>query len=159
MVLNDIPEHYRAEVDELLVPFLRRKNVPVLGVIASDPIMSALKVSDFAERLAGKVISAHHKADRVVENFLIGTMQVENFLAHFVRHKNSAIIVWRRQVDVQLVALEAAVLVSSLPEICTPTTSFSPGPRCSRRDHHGSRGHFSVAKKMGISCPGTSCAT
>ncbi|HWR04586.1 MAG TPA: phosphotransacetylase family protein [Humidesulfovibrio sp.] len=108
VILNDIPEHYRPEVDELLVPFFRRKGVDVLGVIASDPIMSAIKVSDLAERLGGKVISAHHKADRVVENFLIGTMQVENFLAHFMRHKNSAIIVGGDRSDVQLVALEGS---------------------------------------------------
>ncbi len=108
VVLNDIPEHYRPEVDDLLVPFFRRKGVDVLGVIASDPIMSAIKVSDLAERLGGKIISAHHKADRVVENFLIGTMQVENFLAHFMRHKNSAIIVGGDRSDVQLVALEGS---------------------------------------------------
>jgi BioD-like phosphotransacetylase family protein len=108
VILNDVPEHYRQEVDELLVPFLRRKGVTVLGVIASDPIMGAIKVSDLAERLGGKVISAHHKADRVVENFLIGTMQVENFLAHFVRRKNSAIIVGGDRSDVQLVALEGS---------------------------------------------------
>jgi len=107
-ILNDIPEDYRAEVDELLAPFLRRKGVEVLGVIASDPIMSAIKVSDLAERLGGKVISAHHKADRVVEDFLIGTMQVENFLTHFMRHKNSAIIVGGDRSDVQLVALEGS---------------------------------------------------
>jgi uncharacterized protein len=108
VILNDIPEHYRPEVDELIAPFLRRKGVEVLGVIASDPIMSAIKVSDLAERLGGKVISAHHRADRVVEDFLIGTMQVENFLAHFIKHKNSAIIVGGDRSDVQLVALEGS---------------------------------------------------
>ncbi|PKN09428.1 MAG: hypothetical protein CVU73_00255 [Deltaproteobacteria bacterium HGW-Deltaproteobacteria-8] len=108
VILNDIPEHYRPEVDELIVPFFKRKGVDVLGVIASDPIMSAIKVSDLAERLGGKIISAHHKADRVVENFLIGTMQVENFLTHFMRHKNSAIIVGGDRSDVQLVALEGS---------------------------------------------------
>ncbi|MDQ7834392.1 MAG: DRTGG domain-containing protein [Humidesulfovibrio sp.] len=108
LILNDIPEHYRPEVDDLIVPFFKRKGVDVLGVIASDPIMSAIKVSDLAERLGGKIISAHHKADRVVENFLIGTMQVENFLTHFMRHKNSAIIVGGDRSDVQLVALEGS---------------------------------------------------
>ncbi len=108
VILNDIPESYRPEVDELMAPFFRRKGVEVLATIPSDPIMSAIKVSDLAERLGGKIISAHHKADRVVENFLIGTMQVENFLTHFMRHKNSAIIVGGDRSDVQLVALEGS---------------------------------------------------
>ncbi|SNR59842.1 hypothetical protein SAMN04488503_0255 [Humidesulfovibrio mexicanus] len=149
VVLNDIPEHYRAEVDELLVPFLRRKNVPVLGVIASDPIMSAIKVSDLAERLGGKVISAHHKADRVVENFLIGTMQVENFLAHFVRHKNSAIIVGGDRSDVQLVALEGScpclILTGNLHpnDIILTRSEVLQTPIIMVREDT-----FSVAKKM-----------
>ena len=42
----------------------------------------------------------------MVENFLIGTMQVENFMTHFRKHKNSAVIVGGDRSDVQLVALE-----------------------------------------------------
>ena len=42
----------------------------------------------------------------MVENFLIGTMQVENFLTHFKKHRNSAVIVGGDRSDVQLVALE-----------------------------------------------------
>ncbi|WP_022660558.1 phosphotransacetylase family protein [Paucidesulfovibrio longus] len=108
VVFNDVPEGYRAEVDELIVPFLERQGLDVFGVIPSDPVMGAIKVSDLAARLSGKVVSAHGRADRVVENFLIGTMQVENFMTHFRRHKNSAIIVGGDRADVQLVALEGA---------------------------------------------------
>ena len=149
VVLNDIPEHYRAEVDELIAPFFRRKGVDVLGVIASDPIMSAIKVSDLAERLGGKIISAHHKADRVVENFLIGTMQVENFLAHFMRHKNSAIIVGGDRSDVQLVALEGScpclILTGNLypNDIILTRSEVLQTPIIMVREDT-----FSVAKKM-----------
>jgi BioD-like phosphotransacetylase family protein len=108
VVFNDVPEGYRAEVDDLIIPFLERQGLDVFGVIPSDPVMGAIKVSDLAARLSGKVVSAHGRADRVVENFLIGTMQVENFMTHFRRHKNSAIIVGGDRADVQLVALEGA---------------------------------------------------
>jgi hypothetical protein len=106
VVFNDVPEHYMDELKEVIVPFLERRGVKVLGVIPRDPLMGAIKVSDLAERLFGKIISAHAKVDRVVENFLIGTMQVENFMTHFRRHKNSAVIVGGDRADVQLVALE-----------------------------------------------------
>lgn len=106
VVFNDVPEYYMAELKELIVPFLERRGVKVLGIIPRDPLMGAIKVSDLAERLFGKIISAHAKVDRVVENFLIGTMQVENFMTHFRRHKNSAVIVGGDRADVQLVALE-----------------------------------------------------
>ncbi|MDD4731405.1 MAG: phosphotransacetylase family protein [Desulfovibrio sp.] len=108
VIFNDVPESYRAEAEDLIGPFLERNGVNVVGVIPSDPVMGAIKVSDLAERLSGKIVSAHLQADRVVENFLIGTMQVENFMTHFRRHKNSAIIVGGDRSDVQLVALEGA---------------------------------------------------
>lgn len=106
VVLNDIPPNFLNEVDGLIRPFLEKNGVKVLGVIPKDPLMGAIKVGDLAERLGGKVISAQNKSDKVVENFLIGTMQVENFMTHFRKNKNSAIIVGGDRSDVQLVALE-----------------------------------------------------
>ena len=106
VVLNDIAPNMVDEVGNLIKPFLERNGVKVLGVIPRDPVMGAIKVSDLADRLGGKIISAHTKADRIVESFLIGTMQVENFLTHFRKNKNAAIIVGGDRSDVQLVALE-----------------------------------------------------
>jgi len=106
VILNDIPPNFMNEVETLIKPFLESQGIKVIGVIPKDPLMGAIKVSDLAERLGGKVISAHNKADKVVENFLIGTMQVENFMTHFRKHKNSAVIVGGDRSDVQLVALE-----------------------------------------------------
>ncbi len=106
VILNDIPPHFMDEVNQLLAPFLEKRGIKVLGVIPRDPLMGAIKVGDLADRLGGKIISAHNKSDRVVESFLIGTMQVENFMTHFRKKKNSAIIVGGDRSDVQLVALE-----------------------------------------------------
>ena len=106
VVLNDVPPQFMDEVNQLLAPALEKKGVKILGVIPRDPLMGAIKVGDLADRLGGKIISAHNKAERVVESFLIGTMQVENFMTHFRKKKNSAIIVGGDRADVQLVALE-----------------------------------------------------
>jgi len=106
VILNDIPPAMREEVDNLIIPFLERSGIKVLGAVRHDPVMSAIKVSKLAERLGGKVISAHGKTDKVVESFLIGTMQVENFMTHFRKHRNSVVIVGGDRSDVQLVALE-----------------------------------------------------
>lgn len=106
VILNDIPAHYQDELDNMLIPFLNRKEVSVFGSIPQDPLMGAIKVGDLAKRLGGRIIAASSKSDRVVENFLIGTMQVENFMTHFKKSKNSAVIVGGDRSDVQLVALE-----------------------------------------------------
>lgn len=105
-ILNDIPQYFNDELESMLIPFLESKKIKVLGVIPKDPLMGAIKVNDLATRLGGKIISAPDKTDKVVENFIIGTMQVENFMLHFKKSKRSAIIVGGDRSDVHLVALE-----------------------------------------------------
>ena len=105
-ILNDVPPDFMEEVTDQLVPFLESRDVKILGVIPSDPVMGTITVADLADRLGGKVVSAHNAADRLVERFLIGTMQVENFMTHFRKQRNSAVIVGGDRSDVQLVALE-----------------------------------------------------
>jgi len=105
-ILNDIPADYTDEVKNRLVPFLERSGVKVLGILPRDPLLGAVQVGELAQRLGGRVVTAKDKADRVVENFLIGSMQVENFMTHFRKNKNTAIIMGGDRSDVQLVALE-----------------------------------------------------
>ncbi len=149
VILNDITPNFMDEVESLIVPFLNRSGVNVLGVIPKDPLMGAIKVADLADRLGGKVISAQHKAERIVESFLIGTMQVENFLTHFRKNKNAAVIVGGDRSDVQLVALEGdspcLVLTGNLypNDIILTRSEVLEIPIIVVRDDT-----FSVAKKM-----------
>jgi BioD-like phosphotransacetylase family protein len=106
VVLNDVPPAFLDEVHGHLAPFMEARGIPVMGILPRDPLMGSITVGDLATRLGGKVISAHHRTDRVVSQFLIGTMQVENFMLHFRKKKNAAVIVGGDRADVQLVALE-----------------------------------------------------
>jgi BioD-like phosphotransacetylase family protein len=106
VIINDVPQGAMEEIEGMIAPLLERQGVKVLGILPRDPLLGAIKVADLAERMGGRIVTAHHKADRVVEDFLIGTMQVENFLTHFRRRRNAAIIVGGDRSDVQLVALE-----------------------------------------------------
>ncbi|HMB31822.1 MAG TPA: DRTGG domain-containing protein, partial [Desulfohalobiaceae bacterium] len=106
VVFNCVPESHISLVDELLKPLMERRQVNILGTIPEDPILNAIKISELANRLGGKIITVPNKAEKIVENFLIGTMQVENFMTHFKKRKNSAIIVGGDRSDLQLVAIE-----------------------------------------------------
>lgn len=106
VVLNDVPPSFNSEVNSLIVPFLETNGIPVPGVIPHDPLMSSIQAGDLAESLGGKLITAQNKATGMVENFLIGTMQVENFMTYFRRNQNAAVIVGGDRADVQLVAIE-----------------------------------------------------
>lgn len=106
VVLNDVPQHYMDEQQELVEPFLIRHGVKVLGVIPNDPVLSSISVGRLAEQLPGKIIASQRHTDQRVESFLIGTMQVENFLTHFKKRRNCAMITGGDRSDLHLVALE-----------------------------------------------------
>ncbi len=106
-VLNGVPENKLNIANELITPLLDRNGIDVLGIIPEDPFLKAIKVSEIAERLGGNVIVSSTDSDISVESFLIGTMQVENFMIHFKKRKNSAVIVGGDRSDIQLVAIES----------------------------------------------------
>ena len=105
-VLNDIPGSFMAEIDSVIRPFLERNGIPVLGVIPRDPLMGSIRAHELADGLGGRLVASQGRADGMVENFLIGTMQVENFMTYFRRNPNAAVIVGGDRADVQLVAIE-----------------------------------------------------
>jgi len=106
VVFNDIPASFTAEIDSVIRPSLERNGIPVLGVIPHDPLMSSIRAFELAEGLGGRLIAAQNRAEGMVENFLIGTMQVENFMTYFRRNQRAAVIVGGDRADVQLVAIE-----------------------------------------------------
>lgn len=105
-VLNDVPFSFMAEIDSVIRPYLERNGVKVLGIIPRDPLMGSIRAFELAEGLGGRLVAAQNRADGMVENFLIGTMQVENFITYFRRNPNAAVIVGGDRADVQLVAIE-----------------------------------------------------
>ncbi len=105
-VLSDVPGHSQEEINTVIVPFLNSRGVKVFGVIPHDRLLGSMTVGNLSQSLGGKLISAGHKADVVAESFLIGTMQVENFLTHFRKYPKAAVIVGGDRSDLQLVALE-----------------------------------------------------
>ncbi|MDL2291055.1 AAA family ATPase [Desulfovibrio sp. OttesenSCG-928-F20] len=105
-VLNDVPFSFMAEIESVIRPYLERKGVRVLGIIPRDPLMGSIRAHELAEGLGGRLVASQSRADGMVENFLIGTMQVENFMTYFRRNPNAAVIVGGDRADVQLVAIE-----------------------------------------------------
>ncbi len=107
-ILNDVPDYFMQETQDFVVPMLENRQVKVLGIIPHDDVLKAITIGDLASQLGGKIISMHAKADQIVQNFLIGTMQIENFMTHFHKNKNVAVIVGGDRSDLQLVALEGS---------------------------------------------------
>ncbi len=105
VVLNDVPEKDRRDVDEVLVPYLGSRGVRVLGIIPREPALWAMRAGDLVQALGGRPAAGNAGASRMVEGFIIGAMQVDNFMTHLHRHPNRAVIVGGDRVDLQLAAL------------------------------------------------------
>ena len=106
VILNSVPATFNTEVESLIRPFLERQGIRVLGVLPSDPLMSSIRTDALAEGLGGRLVAAQRSSERMVSSFLIGTMQVENFMTYFRKSSNAAVIVGGDRADVQLVAIE-----------------------------------------------------
>jgi len=106
VILSDVSGHYMEEVNSVLAPFLNRRGVKVLGMIPHDRLMNSVTVESLAQRLGATIISGGAKAQDSAESFIIGAMQVENFLTHFRKHPRAAVILGGDRSDLQLVAIE-----------------------------------------------------
>jgi len=105
-VLNDVPTYLLDEMRRVFVPFLAARGVATLGLLPRDSLLAAISVDNLAERLGGTLLNAPKPGSGLVESFLIGTMQVENFLTHFRKQTRAAVIVGGDRTDLQLVAIE-----------------------------------------------------
>jgi uncharacterized protein len=107
VILNKITQEYMKSVEEYVKPFFKRKGIDILGVLPHDPILGSITVEELNEMLGGKVLCCHDKLDNLVENFLIGAMQVDKASEYFKKIRNNAVIVGGDRSDIQLSALES----------------------------------------------------
>lgn len=107
VVLNKVTHEYKQGIKDYIVPFLERKGVDVLGILPHDSLVASVKVEDLNDMLGGKVLCRHDRLDNLVEQFLIGAMQVDKAIEYFKRTKYNAVIVGGDRADMQLSAIEA----------------------------------------------------
>ncbi|MEA2015646.1 MAG: phosphotransacetylase family protein [Actinomycetota bacterium] len=106
VIINWVPRSQMEYAEDLVIPFLKRKNIEILGYIVSDKILSSVSVKEMAEKLGGQIICAQDKVDELVETFMVGAMGQEQALKFFQRKVNKAVITGGDRADVQLAALE-----------------------------------------------------
>jgi BioD-like phosphotransacetylase family protein len=74
-----------------------------------DTLLGSLQVSDLADHLSADVVSGKDGLGGLVENFLVGGMQVDKFISYLLKSPASGIIVGGDRTDIQLVAIENGV--------------------------------------------------
>ena len=119
VVLNDVAENELRDTEAYLVPWLEAQGIAVLGIVGHDQELGMIRVLDLAQGLKGRVVTGTSRNKGMVKGFLIGTMQVDNFMMHLRRKPGSAVIVGGDRADLQLAALHAGssciILTGNIP--------------------------------------------
>jgi BioD-like phosphotransacetylase family protein len=106
VVFNRVEAHDMDEIKNLVSPFLERNALDVYGALPVDRLLGSVGVKDLVDYLDGNVVCGKEKLGDLVENFLVGGMQVDKFITYMLKSPSSAVIVGGDRTDIQLVAIE-----------------------------------------------------
>ena len=107
-VINKVPPDGVEYMRKTAGPFLKKKGIPLLGVLPVDKVLNSITIRQLNESLGGRVLCSHDRLDEFVENFSIGAMDVESALKYFRRTPNKAVVTGGHRSDIQLAALETS---------------------------------------------------
>ena len=108
VVINETSRGHADDVRDIVVPYLVRHSLPVLGVLPKDPMLAAPSVAELAEGLHAEILCSPEKTGELVEHMLVGAMSMESALTYFRRQPNKAVITGGDRADIQLAALETS---------------------------------------------------
>jgi BioD-like phosphotransacetylase family protein len=108
-VFNRVAALDMDEIKDPVTSFLSRKDVEVYGSIPLDAVLGSLGVGELADHLGADVVCGKDNMGGMVENFLVGGMQVDKFISYLLKSPSSGIIVGGDRTDIQLVAIENGV--------------------------------------------------
>lgn len=106
VVFNKVQAVDLAEINDFVSPFLHRKGIEVFGSLPADTLLGAMAVRDLVDHLGADVVCGNDGLNALVENFLVGGMQVDKFITYLLKSPRSAVIVGGDRTDIQLVAIE-----------------------------------------------------
>ncbi len=91
-------------------PLLEEKGV-LLGIILEDPIVTSPTVLEYQEALGGEVLAGEDQLNRIVEDVVVGSMNIESALSYLRRSPNKAVITGGDRSDLALTAMETSTSV------------------------------------------------
>ncbi len=108
VILNDVPEKFKATVTQFVIPFLEQNQIAVLGQIPSHALLRSISVREIVQQLGAEVLCCSDRLNLMVEQLAIGAMNVNSALRYFNRASNMAVVTGGDRTDIQLAALESS---------------------------------------------------
>lgn len=122
VVINAVPQDAQAMVQESLIPYLEKEDIPVYGWLPYQQSLTAVTISEIVELLDAQILTGEHLGGLLVENLTVGAMTVESALPRFRRQVNKAVVTGGDRADIQAAALETSTSVLVL------TGNLQPSP-------------------------------
>jgi uncharacterized protein len=107
-ILNRVTEDAIEFVDQLAIPYLEKRGVPIYGRIPHVSTLAALTVRELIEHLNARVLTERASLNGLVESLTVGAMTAEVALHRFREYSNKAVITGGDRTDIQLAALETS---------------------------------------------------
>jgi BioD-like phosphotransacetylase family protein len=111
LVINAVPRPQMRFVREVACPLLQARQIPVLGVLPEERLLSSVSVRELVEQLGGETLCCQEGLDDLVEYLMVGAMTAEAAITYFRQRPNKAVITGGDRTDVMFAALETSTQV------------------------------------------------
>lgn len=108
VIINRVPKEAMSFVEDLAVPFLEDRHIPVFGVLREKRGLVALTVDEIINTLNAEVLTKEVDGQTLVETLTVGAMTAEAALRVFRKQTNKLVITGGDRTDIQLAALETS---------------------------------------------------
>ena len=109
IILNKVKPEAMDFAKEIIVPFLNKNGIEVIGIIPESKMLAAVSMSEIKDVLSARVVASEEFVEKnYPEKIMIGAMDVESALRHFRKVHNKVVITGGHRSDIILAALETA---------------------------------------------------
>ena len=108
VVLNAFPSEKKQFVVDTVIPILQGREIRTFAALPLEHILGAIDVREIVDALDGSILCAERNQDELVENLMVGAMNVTAALSYFRRKPNKAVFTGGDRLDIQLAALETS---------------------------------------------------
>lgn len=109
VIINDASEDDLPRLRDKAAGFLEKRGLKLLGLLAHEPRLNSVRVLELAHALKARIAAGNSRSSNLAEGFVIGSMQVENFLGILASNPKQAAMTGGDRTDLQLAALRAGV--------------------------------------------------
>lgn len=108
ILINRVPSEAAQFINEVAVPFIEKRGIPVYGILPEVRGLAALTLEELIAILEPELLTQVTRPNALVENLTVGAMTAEAALSRFRKYANKAVITGGDRTDIQLAALETS---------------------------------------------------